>query len=167
MKNMKNIKSSSLIFNVLAIVIVSAILIGSTFAWFTDTAISSENKIQAGTLKIDLELLDQENGWVSIKTNSDPIFNYDKWEPGYTDIKILKIENEGSLALQWKAKFVSQNPLSKLAEVIDVYVLPSETELSYPTDRSLEGYTCVGTVKDFVNSIETTTKGTLLAGEVS
>lgn len=165
MKN--NIKRSSLIMNVLAIVVVSAILIGSTFAWFTDSAISTGNKIQAGTLKVDLELLDRENGWVSLKTDSNPIFNYDKWEPGYTDIKILKIENEGSLALKWKAKFVSETELSALAEVIDVYVLPSATELAYPADRSLDGYSYVGTVKDFVNSIETTTTGTLLAGEVS
>ena len=161
----KNVKLSAIIINITAIVIITAILIGATFAWFTDSAVSSGNKIQAGTLKIDLELLDNEGNWASIKDDSTPIFNYDKWEPGYTDIKILKIENEGTLALKWKAKFVSENDLSKLANVIDVYVLPSSTELSYPADRSLDGYYCVGTLAEFVNTIETTTTGTLLAGE--
>ena len=163
----KNVKIISIVVNIVAILVIAAILIGSTFAWFTDSAISSGNKIQSGTLKVDLELLDREEGWVSLKNDKDPIFDYDKWEPGYTDIKILKVENEGSLALQWKAKFVSENELSELADVIDVYVLPSDQELSYPEDRSLAGYSCVGTVSDFVNNIETATTGTLMAGESS
>ena len=161
----KHIKLSSLIMNVFAVIVTSVILIGSTFAWFTDSATSAGNKIQAGTLKVDLELLDKEDGWVSLKNDSQAIFNYDKWEPGYTDVKILKVQNEGSLALQWKAKFVSQTELSALANVIDVYVLSSQTELSYPTDRNLEGYTRVGTVAEFVNTIEATTKGVLPAKE--
>ena len=89
------------------------------------------------------------------------------WEPGYTDVKILKIENEGSLALKWMAKFVSDSEISKLAEVIDVYVCPSATELAYPAGRELDGYTKVGTVEDFVNTIEETTKGNLAAEEVA
>ncbi len=153
--------------NLIAIVVTSAILIGSTFAWFTDSATSSGNKIEAGTLKVDLELLDKEGNWSSLKEDKSPIFNYDRWEPGYTDVKILKIENEGTLALQWKAKIVSEKSLSDLANVIDVYVKPSATELTYPEDRNLDGYTCVGSVADFVNSIEETTKGTLLGGEAA
>lgn len=163
----KNIKITALVLNIVAIIITAAILIGSTFAWFNDKVVSSGNKIESGTLKVDLELLDKTSGtWSSLKTDSTPLFNYDKWEPGYTDVKILKIENEGTLKLQWKAKFVSEKPLSELADVIDVYVLPSEAALDYPSDRNLDGYTYVGTVADFVNSIETTTKGVLEAGEV-
>ena len=156
-------KRTSLLFNIVAIVVLSAILVGATFAWFTDTAISGGNKIQAGNLKIDLELLDKAQGWISLKDSSAPIFDCDTWEPGYTDVKILKIENEGSLALQWKAKFTSPTKLSALAEVIDVYVLPSDTEPVYPTERTLDAYIPVGTVADFVNTIESTTTGTLLA----
>ena len=116
----KNIKLTSLIMNVIAIVVTSAILIGSTFAWFTDSVTSSGNKIQAGTLKVDLELLDKDGTWNSIKKDSNPIFDYDMWEPGYTDVKILKVENEGSLALQWKAKFILGKNLSELANAIEV-----------------------------------------------
>lgn len=133
-------------------------LIGSTFAWFTDSVTSAGNKIQAGTLKLDLELLDKETKvWNSIKESKAPIFSYDKWEPGYTDVKILKVENEGNLALKWVAKFVSSEELSILANVIDVYVKPSAAELAYPADRDLTGYTKVGTVAEFVDTIEETT----------
>ena len=162
----RNIKLASIIANVLVIAITSAMLIGTTFAWFTDSATSTGNKIQAGTLKIDLEMLDKEVGWYSLKDENVPIFDYDRWEPGYTDVKVLKIVNKGTLALKWKAKIVSTKTLSALADVIDVYVRPSATELFYPEDRSLEYYTRVGTVAEFINNIETTTTGILLAGEV-
>ena len=162
----RNIKFVSLLMSTIAIVVLVAMLIGSTFAWFTDSATSSGNKIKAGTLKVDLELLDENGNWNSLKDNNDPIFNYEYWEPGYTDVKILKVENEGTLALQWKSKFVSSAELGELANAIDVYVLPSETtELTYPTDRTLPGYIYVGTVAQFVNTLEATTYGTLLGGK--
>ncbi len=165
MTNSKTTKRA-LFMSVISLLVCFTMLMGATFAWFTDTVVSSNNKIIAGTLKIDLELLDKDSGvWNSLKNDSAPIFDYELWEPGYTDVKILKIENEGTLALKWYAKFVSSYELSVLANVIDVYVCPSATELTYPDDRSLNGYTCVGTVAEFVNTIEETTTGNLNATE--
>ena len=164
----------ALMMSVLSLFLCFAMLAGTTYAWFTDSVTSSANKIVAGTLKIDLELLETDGTWTSIKNNPKPIFDYDKWEPGYTSVKILKIENEGSLALKWKALFVSSQPLSALADVIDVYVLPTvpgEAAPTYPTadqrDLAALGYTKVGTVAEFVNTIEQTTNGVLLENEVA
>ena len=158
----RNIKFMSLVSSLVAIVILCAMLIGSTFAWFTDSATSSGNKIQSGSLKVDLSVLDENDNWVSIKDSNAPIFDYALWEPGYTEVRVLKVENLGTLALQWKAMIITENTLSELANVIDVYVCPSDTEIGYPENRSLDGYACVGTVADFVEGIESTTKGNLL-----
>ena len=157
----------ALLLSALSLLMCVSMLIGSTFAWFTDSVTSAGNKIQAGTLKLDLELYDADNKtWNSIKESKAPIFNYDLWEPGYTEVQLLKVENEGNLALKWYAKFVSKESLSILADVIDVYVKPSEdTELTYPADRNLDGYTKVGTLREFVNTIETTTYGHLAAND--
>ena len=46
----------ALVSSALAILMCVAMLIGTTFAWFTDTASTAVNKIQAGTL--DVQLLD-------------------------------------------------------------------------------------------------------------
>ena len=46
------------------------LLIGTTFAWFTDTASTGVNKIQAGNLKVDLE----------VATAWDDNGNVTKWE---------------------------------------------------------------------------------------
>ena len=163
----------ALLMSALSLVLCMSMLIGSTFAWFTDSVTSSGNKIQSGTLKLDLELLDKESGnWNSIKEDETALFNYNKWEPGYTETKVLKVENEGSLALKWYAKFVSTAEVTKLADAIDVYVRAygvlddaDAASVAYPSDRNLDGYTKVGTLAEFINTIETTTYGSLEAGE--
>ena len=145
MEKTKNLKTR-LISSLLILAMLVSSLIGTTFAWFTDSVSSSNNKIISGLLSVDLELLDKKTGeWSSIKESHTPIFNYDNWEPGYVDAKIMRVENEGSLALKWKAMFVSEKALSELADVIDVYVraygvLPDATGVAYPADRSIDGY---------------------------
>lgn len=170
MTKMKTTKKS-VFASAISLLLCFVMLLGTTYAWFTDTVTSAGNKIQSGTLVMDLELYDVENDkWNSIKESKTPIFNYEKWEPGRTEVQLLKVENEGNLALKWMAKFVSASELSVLADVIDVYVLPygvqaDASNVTYPENRSLEGYTKVGTVAEFVNTIETTTVGELKAGE--
>ena len=154
----------ALLLSALSLLMCVSMLIGSTFAWFTDSVTSTGNKIQAGTLKIDLELLEKDGTWTSIKDSKKAIFNYENWEPGYTDVKILRVTNEGTLALKWVAKFVSASELTALANVIDVYV--NTTVSAYPQERSnLDGWQKVGTVAEFVNNISETTYGDLIAGE--
>lgn len=164
MNNKKSTKRA-LISSVLSLVLCMSMLIGTTFAWFTDNVSSANNKIVAGNLKVDLELLNKEtNVWNSVKTDKTPIFDYELWEPGYVDVKILKVENEGNLALKWKAQFVSSAELTGLADVIDVYV--KEGVDAYPANRDdIKDWTKVGTVSQFVNTIETTTTGELEANK--
>ena len=51
--NSKNTKRA-LLTSVLAMVVCLAMLVGSTFAWFTDTATTAVNKIVTGKLKLGL-----------------------------------------------------------------------------------------------------------------
>ena len=158
--NKKNTTRRSLLVSALMLLVCTTMFVGSTFAWFTDSVTSSNNKIQSGTLKLDLELL-EEDGWVSIKESNQAIFDYENWEPGYTDVKVLRITNKGTLALKWLAKFTSETKLSDLANVIDVYVKTGVKE--QPQGRSdIADWTKVGTVSEFVNTIEETTNGSLL-----
>ena len=163
MKTRKSLKKAFLT-TVTSLVLCVSMLLGTTFAWFTDSVTSGNNKIIAGNLAVDLELLVEDDGtpeWESIKTSRKPIFNYANWEPGYYDVKVMKIENEGSLSLNWKALFVPQGEVGILADVIDVYLIQSETELSYPSDRKLTGYEKVCTLREFMTSSSNYLKGSL------
>ena len=156
---MENRKSKVLI-SILLVALCLSVCIGLTYAYFTDTASSKGNKIQAGSLKLDLQLYDKTDGWHSIKDSQDPVFNYDKWEPGYVDAKLLRIVNLGNLAMQWEAKIVSTETISELANVIEVYVQTSSSEMPYPANRAEAlAWTKVGTLDQFINTTEKLASG--------
>ena len=128
MSNTKSIKQR-LVAALLVLVMMITSLIGTTFAWFTDSVKSEGNKIESGTLKIDL-LHKVGDSWISLKENKDhKIFDYDNWEPGYTRVESLKIANVGTLAFKYKlsievsegSEILGENG-ENLADVIDVYV---------------------------------------------
>ena len=165
---MENNSKRKGIISILIIAVCLCLCIGATYAYFTDSATSSGNKIQAGKLKIDLELLNKDTLiWNSIKESQDPIFYHEKWEPGYTDVKILKVENEETLAIKWQAKFLYEGQLPALANAIEVYVKTSDSEFAYPTSRDdLDfGWVSQGTLAEFATNISTILKGELLEGE--
>ena len=55
----------ALLLSVLALMLCAAMLIGTTYAWFTDTATAGVNRIQSGTLNVVLEMKDNDGKWVS------------------------------------------------------------------------------------------------------
>lgn len=101
---MKISTKKALIASVLSLVLCVSMLVGSTFAWFTDTATTSVNTIQAGTLKVDIV---NESG-TSLKGSSMSFVNSDGsadilWEPGATFRTIgFKVKNIGNLAFKYK-----------------------------------------------------------------
>ena len=66
---------SALFFSIVSMFLCFAMLLGTTLAWFTDSVTSTGNKIQAGTLKVDLQLLNKNGSWNSIKAEKDPIWD--------------------------------------------------------------------------------------------
>ena len=79
------------------------LLIGTTFAWFTDTASTGVNKIQAGNLKVGLQYShDGGATWKEAKGAEDIFAKEALWEPGHVEYVNLKVSNLGSLALKYK-----------------------------------------------------------------
>ena len=95
----------ALITSALAILMCAAMLIGTTFAWFTDTASTAVNKIQAGNLDVKLMYSTDMVTWKEA-TDQTKLFNDNAlWEPGYTQVVYLKVVNAGNLALKYEAGF--------------------------------------------------------------
>ena len=128
---------SALISSIVSLFLCMAMLMGTTFAWFTDEVTSTGNKIEAGTLEIDLLVRDANGRYNSVKESSDPIFDYDKWEPGYTAVANVKVANMGSLALQYSMQIITEGLVDELlnqeimlSDVIDVYYASKEVILA-------------------------------------
>ena len=95
----------ALLTSVLALVLSLAMLAGSTFAWFTDTASTGVNRIVSGNLDVGLEYWgvgeDGQKTWLTAENSEDLFDENALWEPGYTQIVYLKVKNNGNLALTY------------------------------------------------------------------
>ena len=134
MSNKKATKRA-LLTSILAICLCLVMLIGSTFAWFTDTASTSVNMIQSGTLNVELYYQDTIDGkgesWTKVDANTKLNFLRKTengvaqdagilWEPGATYyLPALKVVNEGNLALKYKIVINGATGDTKLMDVID------------------------------------------------
>ena len=95
----------ALLMSVLSMVLCVAMLVGMTFAWFTDTASTGVNKIQAGNLDVKLMYSTDMQTWKE-STDQTKLFDDNAlWEPGYTQVVYLKVVNNGNLALKYEAGF--------------------------------------------------------------
>ena len=124
MNNNQKATKRALLTSVMALVMCVVMLVGTTFAWFTDTASTAVNKIQAGNLKVDI--VDKEDNSLDGKTlsftnkqgSSDIL-----WEPGATfNLDSFKIVNKGNLAFKYKVIISGVNGNAKLLEAIDFTV---------------------------------------------
>ena len=90
----------ALLTSVLSRVLCCSMLIGTTFAWFTDSVTSGNNIIKSGNLDIELEYWDGDS-WEDVEGKSDILTNT-LWEPGVTEVAYLRVANAGTLALKYQ-----------------------------------------------------------------
>ena len=126
MTNRKSTKRA-LLGSIMAMVLCLAMLVGATFAWFTDTASTNVNKIQAGNLDVALEMQNADGKWVSAEGKTlDFVKAADAkgeailWEPGCTyTLPELRVVNNGNLALKYQVIITGINGSAKLNEAIE------------------------------------------------
>ena len=115
----------ALLTSVLALVLSLAMLAGSTFAWFTDTASTGVNRIVSGNLDVGLEYWGgAESGWLTAENSEDLFDKNALWEPGYTQIIYLRVANNGNLALTYAMQ------ITPVHETVGVNVDGEEFKLS-------------------------------------
>ena len=142
----------ALLFSALAIVLCIAMLSGTTYAWFTDTASTGVNKIVAGNLDIELQMKDNDGNWVNAEGKILPFLVEGKipaegtqilWEPGCTYyVPQIRVFNKGNLAVKFEYIPEALGVTGKLAEVLEL-VLPEtdgniEPEVLKPGEASPE-----------------------------
>ena len=159
--NNKKATKRALLTSVMALVMCVVMLAGTTFAWFTDTASTGVNKIQAGNLDVDIVGADPVDGKYPSLTGEGHKLSFTKagtevgtdnaaailWEPGCRYVtEGFRIANKGNLALKWKAVVnkgtTAENPGKfDLLDVIDFYLVTSKdvndmgTELNEFSDK--------------------------------
>ena len=112
--NNKKATKRALLTSVMALAMCVVMLVGTTFAWFTDTASTGVNKIQAGNLDIEVEYRTTADGNWQLLDNATDLFGTEdtRFEPGHTRVVELRITNAGNLALKYK---IGMNVVSETA----------------------------------------------------
>ncbi len=161
----------SLLLSGLSLLICATMLIGTTFAWFTDSVTNTGNTIKAGELKVGFQYrtLNSQDEYQDVpETAGDmgKLFSNQLWEPGYANGLDLKVVNNGSLALKWQLYFsnivntdaTNDGNVSNIADVLDVYMIGAEDGATALTDANKLG--TLSSLKDgFVVGDVLSTKG--------
>ena len=146
----------ALLTSVMALVMCVVMLLGATFAWFTDTATANVNKIQAGKLDVELyygDTADGANGtnWTEL-VNGSPALKFIQannttgadfyWEPGGTySLPALKVVNNGNLNLKYKIEITGIKGSAKLNDVIDWTMKLDGTDFTIGSEHVLNAAT--------------------------
>ena len=137
--NTKKATKRALLTSVMALVMCVVMLVGTTFAWFTDTASTGVNKIQAGNLKVDIIGAGSENHVSMLSFTKAGVTDAEAgaeilWEPGCRYVtEGFRIANKGNLALKWKAQVnkgatAANEGNFDLLDVIDFYLVKGTGE---------------------------------------
>ena len=141
----------ALITSALAILMCAAMLIGTTFAWFTDTASTVVNKIVSGNLKVDIIGADSDShieklNFTKAATTDAEAGAEILWEPGCRYLtEGFRIANKGNLALKWKAQVNTGTTTANegnfdLLDVIDFYLVTKAAD-GTETETALDEFT--------------------------
>jgi len=167
MKN-KSVKRAFLA-SLMAMLLCISSLLGTTYAWFTDSVTSANNVIQSGNLDVEMYYADGTKAvpadgsadWADASVGA--IFNNDNWEPGYVEVRHIKIANVGTLDLKYQLHFFANGDVSDLADVIDVYFVDPAAQVA---DRAvLKDIEPVGTLREVLAGMPGNANGDLLAGK--
>ncbi len=159
---MKRTKTK-LVSSIVTLLICFAMLVGSTFAWFTDSASTGVNTIQAGNLDVALEMNNgttENPSWVNAegktlefkKATGAPEGEQILWEPGCTyALPELRIVNKGNLNLKYKIEITGIQGDAKLNEVIDWAINDAAinlTEEHLPAGQTGNAFTIKGHMQE-------------------
>lgn len=153
----------ALVSSAMAILLCLAMLIGTTFAWFTDSASTAVNKIQAGTLDVALEMATSWSGgtpidwgtaegqtlrWMTADGRGEDLI---LWEPGCTyNLNQFRIVNKGNLALKYKIIITGIVGDAELLEAIDFTVTGVDGAATAAALNGFEGKLAANSVTDAI-----------------
>ena len=148
MNNNQKATKRALLTSVMALVMCVVMLVGTTFAWFTDTASTGVNKIVAGNLDVDIIEENSENhvSMLNFTKAADAEGEELLWEPGCRYLtEGFRIANKGNLALKWKAQVNKGATAANagnfdLLDVIDFYLVTKAAN-GTETETALDEFT--------------------------
>ena len=126
----------ALILSMMSLLLCAAMLIGTTYAWFTESVSSVNNIITGGNLDVELwyKTVDptdptKTTEWAEVDANTN-VFTDALWEPGHTQVVYLKVVNKGTLSLKYQLGVNVASELAGINEKGEIFRLSDYIEYS-------------------------------------
>jgi len=159
---------SAVLRSVVGLLLCFGILVSSTFALVAE-ANDSNVMVTSADFEVKMEWLPGkiDPGTAAQWNNAEngSIFNYQKWEPGYTEVRHIKITNAGQHEFKYYLTLIEGWQTGILADVIDVYYLDPAQAVTGRDHAIFTENNRIGTLAEVLQNIETTASGTLDQGE--
>lgn len=150
----KNLLLQTYFTSLLCLVLCVSMFFGTSYAWFSSEVNNTVNEIYIGTL--DVGLFKQEgDAWLNLSDSTNKLFDGSiRWEPGYTSLETIRVDNEGDLAFKYELSFTDgavthggAATSSDCAKYFDVWVYTHNGNEAAPADISeAKGWKRVGTL---------------------
>lgn len=99
----KEMMKKALVLSVCLLVLWGVLGTGATIAWFTDTTPAAKNTFIIGELDLEVSYKNDKVSEYTPVEKETSIFNDEAlYEPGYTQVVYLKIENKGDMDFNYK-----------------------------------------------------------------
>ena len=165
----RGIMPRSSIFSLVAILMSLALTVATTFALAYRTITTSSSVIATGTFDVEFCLLndgatdlEEDESWSVIDHNT-AIFTCNNWQQSCTVVEVLRVTNNGSIPLKWKAALIpasvgEETEAADLTDVIDVYYAMVDAVPEVTVDANtgvttcdLSGWTHAGTLRELLD----------------
>ena len=150
----RNATKRALWFSFVSMFLCFTMLLGATYAWFTDSVASDINTIVAGNLDIELYHTNKTVSSQKVVSDTKLFTEVEKWEPGVMVWEKFTVKNEGDLALKYElalnvanATVIGDVSFADLLKVVVIYdedfEYTRENVAAIPATRwrSLESFT--------------------------
>lgn len=148
--------------SIFSVTLCAAMLAGTTFAWLKDSISSSNNLIQSGSLDVKMEWSEEIASAERKDASLESLFP-EEWEPGDIQVRYLRIENTGNLALEYELRARGEKAPEGVADCIDVYCAEGERQIVDGTE--LAGEQKIGTLSEVLEGEIPLMKKKILAEE--
>lgn len=129
--------------SLIAMLLCISMLLGTTMAWFNDQVTNQNNRVEAGTLGVQLlkynstsseyeDISDGEGDIFSEKTGTGV-----NWEPGKTEVVLLAVKNSEEMALNYNIILEVSNETGTLAPYLQ-YAILSKVDAAAYAESSIE-----------------------------
>lgn len=149
----------ALMLSISSMLVCAMMLVGMTYAWFTDSAVTAVNAIHTGTLNVDLMYSKSATKGAEVRvTSTSKLFTTEQWTPNTIEVVYLTVKNNGTLPVRYslalnqiEANGTEVTAISDILNTFRYVIIPQDK----PTD-----ITCDAAKKYFNTSDSSSNKPT-------